>query len=100
MSDISSHLQKIVRPSQSRSKDDKSAPVADSDCNKQLAPKPEPEAEANNVGFLELVPGCDPVVDIVAIHGLNGHRRRHGPQIKGCCGYVTSYWPTRPTHEF
>lgn len=34
-------------------------------------PKPEPE----DFGFLELAAGADPTLDIVAIHGLDGHRK-------------------------
>ncbi|KAF8530037.1 hypothetical protein BU17DRAFT_35995 [Hysterangium stoloniferum] len=36
----------------------------------QLDSAPDPQKK---YGFLELVPGDDPLVDIIAIHGLNGH---------------------------
>ncbi|CAG7850798.1 SubName: Full=Related to kinesin light chain {ECO:0000313/EMBL:CCA76343.1}; Flags: Fragment [Serendipita indica DSM 11827] len=32
------------------------------------------KSKIDDLGFLELSPGTDPVVDIVAIHGLDGHR--------------------------
>ncbi|CAG7850806.1 SubName: Full=Related to kinesin light chain {ECO:0000313/EMBL:CCA74635.1} [Serendipita indica DSM 11827] len=35
-----------------------------------------PRSKIDDLGFLELSPGTDPVVDIVAIHGLDGHREK------------------------
>ncbi|PVF91216.1 hypothetical protein CPB86DRAFT_719899, partial [Serendipita vermifera] len=40
-----------------------------SDVSRQTA-----DSKRNELGFKELSPGRDPVVDIVAIHGLDGHR--------------------------
>ncbi|CCA76343.1 related to kinesin light chain, partial [Serendipita indica DSM 11827] len=34
------------------------------------------KSKIDDLGFLELSPGTDPVVDIVAIHGLDGHREK------------------------
>ncbi|CCA74747.1 hypothetical protein PIIN_08705, partial [Serendipita indica DSM 11827] len=38
-------------------------------------PGPKP-SKLDDLGFLEVAPGVDPVVDIVAIHGLQGHREK------------------------
>ncbi|CCA75937.1 related to kinesin light chain [Serendipita indica DSM 11827] len=35
-----------------------------------------PKSKIDDLGFLEITPGIDPVVDIVAIHGLQGHREK------------------------
>ncbi|CCA76182.1 hypothetical protein PIIN_10175, partial [Serendipita indica DSM 11827] len=43
------------------------------------APESEPDAKrvkVDHLGFQVVVPGIDPVVDIVAIHGLEGHREK------------------------
>ncbi|CAG7853599.1 Nuclear distribution protein PAC1 {ECO:0000255/HAMAP-Rule:MF_03141} AltName: Full=Lissencephaly-1 homolog {ECO:0000255/HAMAP-Rule:MF_03141}; Short=LIS-1 {ECO:0000255/HAMAP-Rule:MF_03141}; AltName: Full=nudF homolog {ECO:0000255/HAMAP-Rule:MF_03141} [Serendipita indica DSM 11827] len=37
-------------------------------------PRSMSRSKIEDLGFLELVPSIDPVVDIVAIHGLGGHR--------------------------
>ncbi|CAG7850854.1 SubName: Full=Related to tetratricopeptide repeat domain protein-Neosartorya fischeri {ECO:0000313/EMBL:CCA73065.1} [Serendipita indica DSM 11827] len=42
--------------------------------NKQSGQKP--YSKIDDLGFLEIVSGTDPVVDIVAIHGINGHREK------------------------
>ncbi|PVF91573.1 hypothetical protein CPB86DRAFT_802724 [Serendipita vermifera] len=40
-------------------------------------------SKRNELGFKELSPGQDPVVDIVAIHGLDGHRERSWTAANG-----------------
>ncbi|PVF91289.1 hypothetical protein CPB86DRAFT_719725, partial [Serendipita vermifera] len=40
-------------------------------------------SKRNELGFKELAPGQDPVVDIVAIHGLDGHRERSWTAANG-----------------
>ncbi|PVF97307.1 hypothetical protein CPB86DRAFT_707172 [Serendipita vermifera] len=41
------------------------------------------DSKRNELGFKELSPGQDPVVDIVAIHGLDGHRERSWTATSG-----------------
>ncbi|PVF91600.1 hypothetical protein CPB86DRAFT_685132, partial [Serendipita vermifera] len=40
-------------------------------------------SKRKELGFKELSPGQDPVVDIVAIHGLDGHRERSWTAANG-----------------
>ncbi|PVF91312.1 hypothetical protein CPB86DRAFT_820593, partial [Serendipita vermifera] len=40
-------------------------------------------SKRDELGFKELAPGQDPVVDIVAIHGLDGHRERSWTAANG-----------------
>ncbi|CAG7849907.1 SubName: Full=Uncharacterized protein {ECO:0000313/EMBL:CCA70337.1} [Serendipita indica DSM 11827] len=58
----------------------KSTPVLQPESTPVLQPesKPasQPESKLDHLGLLEIAPGIDPVVDIVAIHGLQGHRER------------------------
>ncbi|CAG7850070.1 SubName: Full=Related to kinesin light chain {ECO:0000313/EMBL:CCA74551.1} [Serendipita indica DSM 11827] len=37
-------------------------------------PTQKPKSKLDDLGFLEIIPGTDPIVDIVALHGLQGHR--------------------------
>ncbi|PVF91851.1 hypothetical protein CPB86DRAFT_802509 [Serendipita vermifera] len=41
------------------------------------------DSKRNQLGFKELSPGQNPVVDIVAIHGLDGHRERSWTAANG-----------------
>ncbi|PVF91575.1 hypothetical protein CPB86DRAFT_878439 [Serendipita vermifera] len=41
------------------------------------------DSKRNDLGFKELSPGQDPVVDIIAIHGLDGHRERSWTAASG-----------------
>ncbi|PVF91405.1 hypothetical protein CPB86DRAFT_687044, partial [Serendipita vermifera] len=41
------------------------------------------DSKRNELGFKELSRGQDPVVDIVAIHGLDGHRERSWTAANG-----------------
>ncbi|CAG7849810.1 SubName: Full=Related to kinesin light chain {ECO:0000313/EMBL:CCA74635.1} [Serendipita indica DSM 11827] len=50
--------------------------------------KPSPSnqhSKLDHLGFLEVTPGNDPTVDIVAIHGLQGHREKTWTTDKGVC---------------
>ncbi|CCA70787.1 hypothetical protein PIIN_04722 [Serendipita indica DSM 11827] len=49
------------------------------------ASAPEPESKLNRLGFREMASGIDPVVDIVAIHGLQGHRDKTWMSDNGVC---------------
>ncbi|CAG7847041.1 SubName: Full=Uncharacterized protein {ECO:0000313/EMBL:CCA68224.1} [Serendipita indica DSM 11827] len=51
---------------------DKPTPIRDSNLNKPLPPRI--RSKKDELEFLEVFPGTDPVVDIIAIHGLDGHR--------------------------
>ncbi|CAG7853304.1 SubName: Full=Related to kinesin light chain {ECO:0000313/EMBL:CCA74635.1} [Serendipita indica DSM 11827] len=75
MSSFRSRLTSFFNASKSSSWTDLEGSVAgNSDGNDQSALKIRSKKE--ELGFLELVPGIDPVVDIIAIHGLDGHREK------------------------
>ncbi|CCA76820.1 hypothetical protein PIIN_10806 [Serendipita indica DSM 11827] len=76
MSGLRSRLKGIMRSSKpsSQTVNDKEAAVPDLDLSK---PSPSrTKSKKDDLGFLELVSGTDPIVDIIAIHGLDGHRER------------------------
>ncbi|CCA76280.1 related to kinesin light chain [Serendipita indica DSM 11827] len=62
---------------------DRSTPVLVSKSGKSSDSKP--GSKLDDLGFLELVPGNDPIVDIVAIHGLQGHREKSWMTDDGVC---------------
>ncbi|CCA71170.1 hypothetical protein PIIN_05106 [Serendipita indica DSM 11827] len=48
--------------------------------------KPDPSrSKLDDLGFLEISPGIEPVVDIIAIHGLQGHREKTWTTDDGVC---------------
>ncbi|CCA76332.1 related to kinesin light chain, partial [Serendipita indica DSM 11827] len=49
-----------------------SKPDFDSQCDHSSAI--DSKSKLDDLGFLELAPGIDPYIDIIAIHGLGGHR--------------------------
>lgn len=53
---------------------DRSASLVLSKSGKSSAKKH--ESKLDDLGFLEIDPGTNPIVDIVAIHGLQGHREK------------------------
>ncbi|CCA76980.1 hypothetical protein PIIN_10963 [Serendipita indica DSM 11827] len=75
MSSLRSRLKGILRISKpSLQKTNKSTTSLDLDPNKLGTTKA--KSKKDDLDFLELVSGTDPIVDIVAIHGLDGHRER------------------------
>ncbi|CCA76089.1 related to tetratricopeptide repeat domain protein-Neosartorya fischeri [Serendipita indica DSM 11827] len=55
--------------------------------------RPDPRSKVDDLGFLELSPGTDPIVDIVAIHGLDGHREKSWA-TKGSIMWLRDFLPT------
>ncbi|CCA75867.1 related to tetratricopeptide repeat domain protein-Neosartorya fischeri [Serendipita indica DSM 11827] len=45
----------------------------------------EPKSKIDDLGFLEIAAGINPIVDIVAIHGLQGHREKTWTTDDGVC---------------
>ncbi|CCA75073.1 related to tetratricopeptide repeat domain protein-Neosartorya fischeri [Serendipita indica DSM 11827] len=76
MSGLRSRLKSIIRSSKpsSQTVTDKEAAVPGLDLSK---PSPSrTKSKKDDLGFLELASGTDPIVDIIAIHGLDGHREK------------------------
>ncbi|CCA75354.1 related to tetratricopeptide repeat domain protein-Neosartorya fischeri [Serendipita indica DSM 11827] len=76
MSSFHSRLRNVFRPSQKSSKNTNKSATLDANSNSPRPSTSEPISKADQLDFLELASGTDPIVDIVAIHGLQGHRER------------------------
>ncbi|CCA69904.1 related to LipA and NB-ARC domain protein-Aspergillus clavatus, partial [Serendipita indica DSM 11827] len=75
MSDVFMHLTNVLRPVQSSSQTiNEGTALADPESGRPSISKS--ESKIDDLGFLELASGTNPVVDIVAIHGLEGHREK------------------------
>ncbi|CCA66627.1 related to tetratricopeptide repeat domain protein-Neosartorya fischeri [Serendipita indica DSM 11827] len=77
MSGIRSRLQNIFHHS------NQSEPAAGSNSSPLSISKALSKTDSS--GFLEIAAGTDPIVDIVAIHGLQGHRESTWTTEKGVC---------------
>ncbi|CCA76296.1 hypothetical protein PIIN_10291 [Serendipita indica DSM 11827] len=71
-SGILSHLKNILHPFRSSERSGVRSPKVDSKSGRLSASKI--ALKIKDLKFLELVAGIDPVVDIIAIHGFDGHR--------------------------
>ncbi|CCA76795.1 hypothetical protein PIIN_10781, partial [Serendipita indica DSM 11827] len=100
MSSLRSRLKGIIRISNpsSQTVSDKEAAVPGLDLSK---PSPSrTKSKKDDLGFLELVSGTDPIVDIIAVHGLDGHREKTWTAEKWTsCGFEISSASTYPTHD-
>jgi len=53
------------------------------------------EVGRNDLGLMELAPGHEPVIDIVAVHGLNGHREKSWTDEKSNVLWLRDLLPDR-----
>ncbi|CAG7850508.1 SubName: Full=Related to kinesin light chain {ECO:0000313/EMBL:CCA75937.1} [Serendipita indica DSM 11827] len=73
MSGLSSGFRKII-PLPKSSLRDVDQPMSSADSDNEQPSTSNSKSKIDHLGFLELAPGTDPLIDIVAIHGLDGHR--------------------------
>lgn len=76
MSGLRSRLKDILRPSRPSSPHADTSTPLDVNSNSPRPLSSKPISKTEDFDFLELAPGTDPIVDIVAIHGLQGHREK------------------------
>ncbi|CAG7851013.1 SubName: Full=Related to kinesin light chain {ECO:0000313/EMBL:CCA74635.1} [Serendipita indica DSM 11827] len=70
MDSLTSRFKKILQPSR------RHQAVSSADATSSGPSTSKHRSKADDLDFLELASGTDPIVDIVAIHGLDGHREK------------------------
>ncbi|CCA75798.1 hypothetical protein PIIN_09786, partial [Serendipita indica DSM 11827] len=70
MDSLTSRFKKILQPSR------RHQAVSSADATSSRPSTSKHRSKADDLDFLELASGTDPIVDIVAIHGLDGHREK------------------------
>lgn len=93
MSSFHSRLRNVFRPSQKSSKNTNKSATLDANSNSPRPSTSEPISKVDELDFLELASGTDPIVDIVAIHGLQGHRERTWTTDQGSL-WLRDFLPT------